>query len=83
VAVASYHHGDRSDSDSGRFIEFVLGVASRVEIFVILCLWHSVFKMEHSSCQWISVHTTYLTGMITSLISTEAEKYASEVIPRL
>jgi uncharacterized membrane protein YoaK (UPF0700 family) len=27
----------------------------------------------------ISVHTTYLTGMITSLISTEAEKYASEV----
>jgi uncharacterized membrane protein YoaK (UPF0700 family) len=29
----------------------------------------------------ISVHTTYLTGMITSLISTEAEQYASEVIP--
>jgi len=29
----------------------------------------------------ISVHTTYLTGMITSLISTETEKYASEVIP--
>jgi len=29
----------------------------------------------------ISVHTTYLTGMITSLISTEAEKYASETAP--
>jgi uncharacterized membrane protein YoaK (UPF0700 family) len=29
----------------------------------------------------ISVHTTYLTGMITSLISTETERYASEVIP--
>ena len=28
----------------------------------------------------ISVHTTYLTGMITSLISTEAEKYTSEVV---
>ena len=26
----------------------------------------------------ISVHTTYLTGMITSLISSEAEKYAAE-----
>ena len=30
----------------------------------------------------ISVHTTYLTGMITSLISAETEKYASEVIPQ-
>jgi uncharacterized membrane protein YoaK (UPF0700 family) len=29
----------------------------------------------------IGVHTTYLTGMITSLISTEAEKYTSEVDP--
>jgi len=29
----------------------------------------------------ISVHTTYLTGMITSLISTEAEQYASQVVP--
>ena len=29
----------------------------------------------------ISVHTTYLTGMITSLISTEAEKYASGEAP--
>jgi uncharacterized membrane protein YoaK (UPF0700 family) len=29
----------------------------------------------------ISVHTTYLTGMITSLISTEAENYVSERVP--
>jgi len=29
----------------------------------------------------ISVHTTYLTGMITSLIASEAEKYASEPPP--
>src|SRR4029077_19026567 len=29
----------------------------------------------------ISIHTTYLTGMITSLISTEGEKYASGVLP--
>jgi uncharacterized membrane protein YoaK (UPF0700 family) len=30
----------------------------------------------------ISVHTTYLTGIITSLISTETEKYVSEVAPQ-
>jgi uncharacterized membrane protein YoaK (UPF0700 family) len=30
----------------------------------------------------ISVHTTYLTGMITSLISSETEKYTSEVVPQ-
>ena len=29
----------------------------------------------------ISVHTTYLTGMITSLISSEAEKYSAEPFP--
>lgn len=29
----------------------------------------------------ISVHTTYLTGMVTSLISTEAERYSPEVVP--
>jgi uncharacterized membrane protein YoaK (UPF0700 family) len=29
----------------------------------------------------ISVHTTYLTGMITSLISTTTERYTSEVTP--
>jgi uncharacterized membrane protein YoaK (UPF0700 family) len=63
-------------------LAFASGVASRVEIFVIfvslaLGLQNGAFR--HVS--GISVHTTYLTGMITSLISTEAEKYASEVIP--
>ena len=29
----------------------------------------------------VSVHTTYLTGMVTRLLSKEAEKYASEVAP--
>ena len=28
----------------------------------------------------ISVHTTYLTGMITSLVSSEAEKYSSRLV---
>ena len=31
----------------------------------------------------ISVHTTYLTGMITSLISSEAEKYSSDQFPTI
>jgi uncharacterized membrane protein YoaK (UPF0700 family) len=29
----------------------------------------------------IGVHTTYLTGMITSLISSQAEKYSSHLVP--
>ena len=29
----------------------------------------------------IGVHTTYLTGMITSLISSQAEKYSSNLVP--
>lgn len=29
----------------------------------------------------IGVHTTYLTGMITSLISSKAEKYSSHLVP--
>jgi uncharacterized membrane protein YoaK (UPF0700 family) len=58
------------------------GSAHGVEIFVIfvsfaLGLQNGAFRRVGG----ISVHTTYLTGMITSLISTETEKYASEVIP--
>ena len=54
------------------------GMAPRVEIFVILVslalgLQNGAFHRVGG----ISVHTTYLTGMITSLISTEAEKYTS------
>jgi uncharacterized membrane protein YoaK (UPF0700 family) len=31
----------------------------------------------------ISVHTTYLTGLITSMVATEAEKYGSAATPRV
>jgi uncharacterized membrane protein YoaK (UPF0700 family) len=53
-----------------------------VEIFVIfvslaLGLQNGAFRHVGG----ISVHTTYLTGMITSLISMETEKYASETVP--
>jgi len=58
------------------------GVAYGSEIFVIfvslaLGLQNGAFRRAGG----ISVHTTYLTGMITSLISTEAEQYASQVVP--
>jgi len=57
-------------------------MAHGTEIFVIfvslaLGLQNGAFRRAGG----ISVHTTYLTGMITSLISTEAEKYASGVLP--
>ena len=53
-------------------------LAHGIEIFVIfvslaLGLQNGAFRRVDG----ISVHTTYLTGMITSLISTEAEKYVS------
>lgn len=53
------------------------GAVYRVEIFVVtmslaLGLQNGAFRRVGG----ISVHTTYLTGMITSLISTEAERYA-------
>jgi uncharacterized membrane protein YoaK (UPF0700 family) len=58
------------------------GTAHGVEIFVVfvslaLGLQNGAFRRVGD----ISVHTTYLTGMITSLISTETEKYASDVVP--
>jgi len=57
-------------------------MAHGIEIFVIfvslaLGLQNGGFRRAGG----ISVHTTYLTGMITSLISTEGEKYASGVLP--
>jgi uncharacterized membrane protein YoaK (UPF0700 family) len=57
-------------------------MAHGVELFVILVslalgLQNGAFRRVGG----ISVHTTFLTGMITSLISTETEKYASEVVP--
>jgi uncharacterized membrane protein YoaK (UPF0700 family) len=58
------------------------GLAHGVGIFVIflslaLGLQNGAFRRVGG----INVHTTYLTGMITSLISTEAEQYASEEVP--
>jgi uncharacterized membrane protein YoaK (UPF0700 family) len=58
------------------------GMAHGAGIFVIflslaLGLQNGAFRRAGG----ISVHTTYLTGMITSLISTEAEQYASQVVP--
>ena len=58
------------------------GMALRVEIFVIflslaLGLQNGAFRRVGA----ITVHTTYLTGMITSLISTEAENYISGLPP--
>lgn len=57
-------------------------VAHGIEIFVIfvslaLGLQNGAFR----NVGGINVHTTYLTGVITSLISTEAEKFASGVVP--
>ena len=58
------------------------GLAYRVGIFVILLsLALGIQNGAFRRIGGISVHTTYLTGMITSLISTEAEKYASGVLP--
>jgi uncharacterized membrane protein YoaK (UPF0700 family) len=58
------------------------GIAARAEIFVIfdsvaLGLQNGAFGRVDG----VSVHTTYLTGMITSLISAEAKKYTSGLPP--
>lgn len=63
-------------------LAWVSHAAFRIELFVIcvslaLGLQNGAFRRAGG----ISVHTTYLTGVITSLISAEAEKYASEVAP--
>jgi uncharacterized membrane protein YoaK (UPF0700 family) len=57
-------------------------MAHGVELFVIfvslaLGLQNGAFRRVGG----ISVHTTYLTGTITSLISTTTERHASEVTP--
>jgi len=57
-------------------------MAHGIEIFAIfvslaLGLQNGAFRRAGG----ISVHTTYLTGMITSLISAQGEKYVSGVLP--
>jgi uncharacterized membrane protein YoaK (UPF0700 family) len=61
-------------------LAFASGTAQRVEIFVILLSFTlGLQNGAFSRVGGISVHTTYLTGMITSLISTETDKYVSAV----
>jgi uncharacterized membrane protein YoaK (UPF0700 family) len=58
------------------------GAAPRVEIFVIfVSLALGLQNGAFGRVGGISVHTTYLTGMITTLISTEVEKYTSGFPP--
>jgi uncharacterized membrane protein YoaK (UPF0700 family) len=54
------------------------GMAGRVEIFVVfMSLALGLQNGAFGRVGGVSVHTTYLTGMITTLVSAEAEKYAS------
>jgi len=54
------------------------GTARRVEIFVVfMSLALGLQNGAFGRVGGISVHTTYLTGMITTLVSTETQKYAS------
>lgn len=58
-------------------------LAARTEIFVVcvslaLGLQNGAFRRAGG----ISVHTTYLTGMITSFITTQAGNFASPVVPQ-
>ena len=62
-------------------LTFASDVSVRVQIFVIvlslaLGLQNGAFRCAGG----ISVHTTYLTGMITSLITTEVDKYTSRTV---
>jgi uncharacterized membrane protein YoaK (UPF0700 family) len=57
------------------YLAFASRAAARVEIFVV-CM-SLALGMQNGAFQrtgGISVHTTYLTGMITSLMTTEAKK---------
>ncbi|HXN20134.1 MAG TPA: YoaK family protein [Candidatus Binatus sp.] len=57
-------------------------VAHGVAIFVIfVALALGLQNGAFLDAGGISVHTTFLTGMITRLISREAEKYTAEVMP--
>jgi uncharacterized membrane protein YoaK (UPF0700 family) len=58
------------------------GVPHGVGIFVIVV--SLAFGLQNGAFRragGISVHTTYLTGMLTRLISSEAEKYTSQAVP--
>jgi uncharacterized membrane protein YoaK (UPF0700 family) len=62
-------------------LTFASDVSARVQIFMIvlslaLGLQNGAFRRAGG----ISVHTTFLTGMITSLITTEVDKYTSRAV---
>jgi uncharacterized membrane protein YoaK (UPF0700 family) len=58
-------------------------VTARVEIFVVcISLALGLQNGAYRRAGGISVHTTFLTGMITGLIATQAEKFTSQVAPR-
>jgi uncharacterized membrane protein YoaK (UPF0700 family) len=66
----------------GASLAVAANLAHGAQIFVILVslalgLQNGGFRRAGG----ISVHTTYLTGMVTNLITTEAEKYTSESPP--
>jgi uncharacterized membrane protein YoaK (UPF0700 family) len=66
IVAASFTVASRVIHGAGLFV-----------IFVSLAL--GLQNGAHRNAGGISVHTTYLTGMITSLIVTEAEKHTSAV----
>jgi uncharacterized membrane protein YoaK (UPF0700 family) len=59
------------------------GLAHAVEVFVIFM--SLALGLQNGALRrvgGISVHTTYLTGMITSVVSAETEKYVLQGVPR-
>jgi uncharacterized membrane protein YoaK (UPF0700 family) len=65
---------------SAASLSLATGMAHRVEVFVILVslalgLQNGTFRRAGST----SMHTTYLTGMITSLITTETGRQGSDL----
>ena len=65
------------------YLALVSRLASGTEIFVVcLALALGMQNGAFRRSEGISVHTTYLTGLITGLLTTEAEKYAHYVAPR-
>jgi uncharacterized membrane protein YoaK (UPF0700 family) len=62
-------------------LAFAPDVPVRVQIFIIvLSLALGLQNGAHRCAGGISVHTTYLTGMLTSLITTEADRFASGAV---
>jgi uncharacterized membrane protein YoaK (UPF0700 family) len=63
-------------------LAFASSFPARTEVFVVcvalaLGLQNGAFRRAGGT----SVHTTYLTGMVTSFITKEMENYASQVVP--